>query len=101
MQGSTLSLIRSVVFRHGLRLLGRLAITLPMSVAAAETPPWDEDTLTGSWNGTRSSLFEKGIALEFTHRSDVLRNLEGGAHGWATPMPAACSIWKNFTVGPT
>lgn len=78
MQGSTLSLIRSVVFRHGLRLLGRLAITLPMSVAAAETPPWDEDTLTGSWNGTRSSLFEKGIALEFTHRSDVLRNLEGG-----------------------
>lgn len=41
-------------------------------------PDWNMDTLSGDWNGTRSSLYSKGIDLGFTHKSDVLSNVSGG-----------------------
>jgi len=38
---------------------------------------WGASTLTGDWNGNRSSLSDRGINFEFTHRSDVISNTEG------------------------
>ncbi|MBK9162028.1 MAG: carbohydrate porin [Nitrosomonadales bacterium] len=48
-------------------------------VAAEETgPDWNAETLTGDWGGVRSNLYNEGIELGFTHKSDVLSNLSGG-----------------------
>ncbi len=41
-------------------------------------PPWDELTLTGDWNGLRSSLYRQGITIEPVHKSDVVANTAGG-----------------------
>ena len=43
-----------------------------------KSPDWNAQTLTGDWGGTRSNLYNKGIALEFSHKSDVLDNVSGG-----------------------
>jgi porin len=45
--------------------------------AAEDTPDWNA-TLTGDWGGTRSRLYDKGVRLEFAHKSDVLSNTSGG-----------------------
>lgn len=48
--------------------------------AFAETedaPDWGA-TLTGDWSGTRTSLYNKGVDVEFTHKSDVMANASGG-----------------------
>lgn len=41
-------------------------------------PDWNGTTLTGDWGGKRTELSNKGITLEFTHKSDVLSNVSGG-----------------------
>lgn len=46
--------------------------------AAEESPDWNTATLTGDWGGTRTDLYNKGIELGFTHKSDVLANTSGG-----------------------
>jgi porin len=50
------------------------------SVAAKEekSPDWNGEALTGDWGGVRSNLYDEGIELGFTHKSDVLSNLSGG-----------------------
>ena len=54
------------------------------NAAEKESPDWNTTTLTGDWDGTRSSLFNKGIDLGLTHKSDVLSNISGGIkHGTA------------------
>ena len=45
---------------------------------ADDAPDWGAGTLTGDWSGTRSSLYSKGIDVEFTHKSDVMANASGG-----------------------
>lgn len=35
-------------------------------------------TLTGDWNGQRQTWLDRGISLDFTHRSDIVRNQDGG-----------------------
>jgi porin len=51
----------------------------PLAVLAAdECPNWKESTLTGDWGGSRSSLCEKGVVIELTHKSDWLNNTSGG-----------------------
>lgn len=60
---------------------GETAKIDPASTQAenADTGPnWKEDTLTGDWGGARSTLYKKGIELQFTHKSDVLSNVSGG-----------------------
>lgn len=39
---------------------------------------WNATTLTGDWGGARSSLYNKGIDIGITHKSDVLSNTSGG-----------------------
>jgi len=43
-----------------------------------KSPDLNATTLTGDWGGTRSNLYNKGINLEFSHKSDVLDNTSGG-----------------------
>ena len=45
---------------------------------AEKTPNWKEDTLTGDWGGLRKSLFEKGLDIGLTHKSDFWSNVSGG-----------------------
>lgn len=56
-----------------------IACCTNFAIAAEEkSPDWNAETLTGDWGGTRSELNNKGISLEFVHKSDVLTNTSGG-----------------------
>ena len=58
-----------------------LAGVVASNIAFAEeekAPDWNVETLSGDWGGARSSLYDKGIDLGFTHKSDVLSNMSGG-----------------------
>src|SRR3989338_7523195 len=44
-----------------------------------KAPDWNAETLSGDWGGARSSLYDKGITMELTHKSDMLANTSGGA----------------------
>ena len=44
-----------------------------------KAPDWNAETLSGEWGGARSSLYDKGITVELTHKSDMLANTSGGA----------------------
>lgn len=49
--------------------------------AFAETekaPDWSAETLTGDWGGWRSSLYDRGITVGLTHKSDMLAVVSGG-----------------------
>ncbi len=51
------------------------------NIALAEeekAPDWNAETLSGDWGGVRSSLYDKGITVELTHKSDLLANASGG-----------------------
>lgn len=41
-------------------------------------PDWNGTTLTGDWGGKRTELYNKGVTLEFDHKSDVMSNVSGG-----------------------
>lgn len=65
--------------RHGFILM--VVFWLTGSAIAAEEdkgPNWKEDTLTGDWGGLRPNLYDKGVDLQFTHKSDVMTNTAGG-----------------------
>ncbi|MDP1980306.1 carbohydrate porin [Undibacterium sp.] len=46
-------------------------------------------TLTGDWNGQRQTWLDRGISLDFTHRSDIVRNQDGGI--------ATGTKWLSYT----
>jgi porin len=49
------------------------------NVLAEDTQPnWDKQMLTGNWGGARSQLYDAGIEVGITHKSDVLSNVSGG-----------------------
>lgn len=48
------------------------------SANAEEAPDWGAETLSGDWGGARSSLYDEGITVELTHKSDVIANISGG-----------------------
>ena len=64
------------------RLIMAVFLGLVVSkIAVAETdkaPDWNAETLSGDWGGARSSFYDKGIDLGFTHKSDLLSNTSGG-----------------------
>jgi porin len=45
---------------------------------ADASPNWNEQTLTGDWGGMRADLYNRGIDIGITHKSDVLSNVSGG-----------------------
>jgi porin len=74
----------------------------------ADTPNWKEETLTGDWGGARTNLYNKGIELGFTHKSDILSNVSGGLElgtAWLGHTEARLSLdldklfgWTNTTA---
>jgi porin len=64
---------------------GTLLACLCLATRAAETPPdYAVTTLSGDWNGARSELWQRGIALEAGLRVDSLHNRGGTANGGRT-----------------
>lgn len=45
---------------------------------AEALPKWNEQTLTGDWDGRRADLYNRGIDIGITHKSDVLSDVSGG-----------------------
>ena len=68
------------------------------NIAFAETgkaPGWNTETLSGDWGGVRSGLYDKGVAVVLTHKSDMLANTSGGASRgsvWLMNSEAAVSL---------
>ncbi len=64
--------------RYILALMATALLASSSNAAEDAGPDWNAATLTGDWGGARSSLYNKGVSLEFTHKSDVLSNVSGG-----------------------
>jgi porin len=64
----------------GCRLAGLMAAGLVASniAMADDMPEWGAETLSGDWGGVRSSLYERGLDIGLTHKSDLLANVSGG-----------------------
>ena len=75
------------------------------NLALAETeksPDWNVETLSGDWGGSRSSLYDKGVTVELTHKSDLLANTSGGAARgsvWLMNSDAAVSMDMDKLAG--
>lgn len=73
------------------------------NAAEGERPGWwNTETLSGDWGGARSSLYDKGITVELTHKSDLLANTSGGASRgsvWLMNSDTAVSIDLGKLVG--
>jgi porin len=54
------------------------SLTCLTTAAFAEEAPNYKETLTGDWNGVRTSLAEKGIATDIVYKGDVMGNVSGG-----------------------
>lgn len=71
------------------------------NIALAEeekAPDWNTETLSGDWGGARSSLYDKGITVELTHKSDMLANTSGGvARGAVVLMNSEAAV--NMDLG--
>lgn len=77
------------------RLAGVVAVGLVASnvALAEEVPDWGAETLSGNWGGVRSSLYDKGIAVELTHKSDAWSNVSGGvARGGVVLMNSEAAV---------
>ncbi len=59
------------------------------AATAEDSAFFEENTLTGDWSGKRSALSERGVDIEFSHRSDLISNLSGGAKKE--------TLWLGFT----
>ncbi len=67
------------MFTRYILVLSATVLLASASNAAEEgSPEWNAATLTGNWGGKRSNLYNKGIDLGFTHKSDILANTSGG-----------------------
>lgn len=69
---------------------------------ADDAPDWGAETLSGDWGGTRSSLYDKGVTVELSHKSDALANISGGvARGGVVLMnsDAAVSVDMDKLAG--
>ena len=94
--------------RHIVVLMLMTLFSGASNAAEEESPDWNATTLTGDWGGTRSSLYDKGITVEFTHKSDMLSNTSGGIRRgsvWLANTEAAINMdlgkladWDATTV---
>jgi len=72
------------------------------NAAEEKSPGWNTETLSGDWGGVRSSLYDKGVAVELTHKSDMLANTSGGASRgsvWLMNSEAAVSLDLDKLAG--
>ncbi|KAF0162745.1 MAG: porin [Rhodocyclaceae bacterium] len=59
-------------------------LVLPFAVAAESAPDYASSTQTGDWNGARSELWQRGVAMEAGLRLDSLHNRGGIMEGGQT-----------------
>jgi porin len=59
-------------------------VILPLAHATEASPDYAATTLSGDWNGARSELWQRGIALEAGLKFDSLRNRGGASDGGQT-----------------
>jgi len=83
--------------------LAKAALTglIVSNIAFAEEekgPDWNAETLSGGWGGTRTSLYEKGVTVELTHKSDLLANTSGGVASGSAWL-ANSEIAVNMDLG--
>lgn len=79
----------------GSRLVSLMAVGLVVSnvAFADEAPDWRAETLSGEWGGARSSLYDRGVMVELTHKSDALANASGGfARGGVVLMNSEAAV---------
>lgn len=79
----------------GSRLAGVMAMGLVASnvALANDAPDWGTETLSGDWGGARSSLYDKGVMVELTHKSDLWGNASGGvARGGVVLMNSEAAV---------
>lgn len=79
-----------------------LAVSNNAFAETEEAPDRNTETLSGDWGGTRSSLYDKGITVELTHKSDLLANTSGGiARGavWLMNSEAAMNMDMERLAG--
>lgn len=75
-----------------------LVVSNMVFAEAEKAPDWNAETLTGNWGGERSSLYDKGITVELTHKSDILANTSGGvARGAVVLMNSEAAV--NMDLG--
>lgn len=84
------------------RLAKVLFIGLMVSNAAhaeeEKAPDWNTETLSGDWGGARSSLYDKGVTVELTHKSDILASTSGGISRGAVWL-ANSEVAVNMDLG--
>ena len=68
-----------MVNRLAMAVLFGLVVSNGAFAEDEKAPNWNAETLSGDWGGARSSLYDKGITVELTHKSDMLANTSGGA----------------------
>src|SRR3989338_1592833 len=68
-----------MVNRLAMAVLFGLVVSNGAFAEDEKAPDWNVETLSGDWGGARSSLYDKGITVELTHKSDMLANTSGGA----------------------
>lgn len=66
-----------------------LAVSNITLAEAERNIDWNTETLSGDWGGVRSDLYNKGVSLEFSHKSDVMTNLSGGIKQG--------TVWMGYT----
>lgn len=72
------------------------------TASAEEAPDWKADTLSGDWGGKRSYLYDRGVSIELTHKSDYLSNTSGGLQTgsvWLANTEAAISVDLDKHIG--
>ncbi|HEX5364138.1 MAG TPA: carbohydrate porin, partial [Gallionella sp.] len=79
-----------------------VALAASNAAMAEEAPDWRAETLSGDWGGARSSLYDKGVSVDITHKSDLLANTSGGrARGgvWLMNTEAAVGLDMDKLAG--
>jgi len=83
-------------------LVAIIAISGASPANAEGVPNWKADTLTGEWGGFRAKLYDKGITIDLSHKSDYLSNTSGGIQTgsvWLANTEAAVNVDLNKHLG--
>ncbi len=64
--------------RHLIALIAASLLAGAACAAEDECGDFNTHTISGNWGGNRADLCNKGINFGFTHKSDVLSNMDGG-----------------------
>ena len=87
-----------MVNRLAMAVLFGLVVSNGAFAEDEKAPDWNAETLSGDWGGARSSLYDKGITVELTHKSDMLANTSGGvARGAVVLMNSEAAV--NMDLG--